>query len=284
MLSTILLSFVAFWIALLPVYLWGYGVSYLLDTPWNRRRFILGMTIWGLSVGIVWLFSYINHLHAIYTIVASVGFVLILTIVVSSLIQRGSIFARGVLQKVTRVNSIVVVLLLLFVVVSSNYIPGSTILIVSVIPLLISSLIEESSKHLMSIGLMSQDYRFSRSDIIIFTIFVVLGFIFIENLLYLFQANISLPTWIFRSFFSLSAHLLSAVICAYAWWRALSYEPYSTQYVSIFSLGFIIAVIAHLGYNMILAQGSTIGLFVYMVLWYVVVTQGIIENIKSNNK
>ncbi len=277
MLSTILLSFIAFWIALLPVYLWGYGVSYLLDTPWNRRRFLLGMTIGGLSVSIVWLFSYINHLHIIYTIVAGVGFVLFLIIVVSSLIQRGSIFARGVLQKVTRVNSIVVVLLLLFVVVSSNYIPGSTILLVSVLPLLISSLIEESSKHLMSIGLMSQDYRFSRSDIIIFTIFVVLGFIFIENLLYLFQANISLTTWIFRSFFSLSAHLLSAVICAYAWWRALSYEPYSPQYISIFSLGFIIAVIAHLGYNLILEQGSIVGLFIYMIVAYVVITQGMIS-------
>lgn len=277
MLSTILLSFVAFWIALLPVYLWWYAVSYLLDTPWNRRRFLLGMTIGGLSVGIVWLFSYINHLHAIYTIVAGVGFVLILWIIVASLIQRGSIFARGVLQKVTMVNIVIIFILFLLVIVSSNYIPGSTILVVSVLPLLLSSLVEESSKHLMSIGLMSQDYRFSRSDIIIFTIFVVLGFIFIENLLYLFQANISLTTWIFRSFFSLSAHLLSAVICAYAWWRALSYEPFSTPYISIFSLGFIMAVIAHLGYNLILAQGSIIGLFVYMILAYVVITQWIIS-------
>lgn len=105
---------------------------------------------------------------------------------------------------------------------------------------------------------MSQDFRFSRSDIIIFTIFVVLGFIFIENLLYLVHGGFSLSTWIFRSFFSLSAHLLSAIICAYAWWRALSYEPFSWQYISIFTSGFIIAVIAHLGYNMILEQGSVI--------------------------
>jgi hypothetical protein len=45
MISNILVSLLAFWIALLPVYLWGYGVSYLLDTPWNRRRFLLGMSI-----------------------------------------------------------------------------------------------------------------------------------------------------------------------------------------------------------------------------------------------
>ena len=120
---------------------------------------------------------------------------------------------------------------------------------------------------------MSHDYRFSRSDIIIFTIFVVLGFIFIENLLYLFRADTSLTTWIYRSFFSLSAHLLSAVICAYAWWRALSYEPFSIRYIAIFSLGFIIAVLAHLGYNLILEQGSVTGLFVYMIVAYVVITQ-----------
>ncbi len=277
MLSTILLSFVAFWIALLPVYLWGYGVSYLLDTPWNRRRFLLGMTIGGFSVAVVWIFSYVKQFQSIYTIFASIGFILIIGILVYSLIQSGSLFARWVLQKVTMVNIGIIFLLLLLVTLSSTYIPGSIILVLSVLPLLISSIIEESSKHLMSIWLMSQDYRFSRSDIIIFTIFVVLGFIFIENLLYLFQADISLTTWIWRSFFSLSAHLLSAVICAYAWWRALSYEPFSTWYISIFSLGFITAVIAHLGYNMILEQGSIAGLFIYMIVAYVVITQGMIS-------
>ncbi len=277
MLSTILLSFVAFWIALLPVYLWGYGVSYLLDTPWNRRRFLLGMTIGGFSVAVIWVFSYVKQFQNIYTVLASIGFILIIGILVYLLIQSWSLFAKWVLQKVTMVNLCIIFLLLIFVTLSSTYIPGSIILVLSVVPLLISSIIEESSKHLMSIWLMSQDYRFSRSDIIIFTIFVVLGFIFIENLLYLFQADISLTTWIWRSFFSLSAHLLSAVICAYAWWRALSYEPFSVQYIGIFSLGFILAVIAHLGYNLILAQGSIIGLFVYMILAYVVITQGIIN-------
>jgi RsiW-degrading membrane proteinase PrsW (M82 family) len=87
----------------------------------------------------------------------------------------------------------------------------------------------------MSIGLMSQDFAFSRRDIIIFTLFVVLGFVFIENLLYLFLSDTGLSTWIFRSFFSLMAHLLASVICAYAWWRALSYEPYSLRYIAIFA-------------------------------------------------
>ena len=182
MFSFIILSFFAFLITLLPVYLWGYGASQLLATPWNRRRFILGMIIWGSSVGIVYLFSYITQVQHIYIIFVSIGFIAILTMITFFLIYRGSVYARWILQKVAIINSWVILILLTLVSIGSIYIPGSIIILLSITPLLISSLIEESSKHLMSIGLMSQDFRFSRSDIIIFTTFVVLGFVFIENL------------------------------------------------------------------------------------------------------
>ncbi len=278
MITIILLSLVAFFVALLPVYLWGYGITLLLDTPWNRRRFTLGMIIGSISVGIVWLFSYVTNIEHIYVIFASIVFIVLLSWVIFLLIHTGSVFAKWVLRNVAIINIGIIFLLLIFTSISIVYIPESLIIFLSIAPLLISSLIEESSKHLMSIWLMSQDFRFSRSDIIIFTIFVVLGFIFIENLLYLVHGGFSLSTWIFRSFFSLSAHLLSAIICAYAWWRALSYEPFSWQYISIFTSGFIIAVIAHLGYNMILEQGSVIWLFIYMIIGYLAVTRGIMEN------
>lgn len=278
MFTLILLSLIAFFVALLPVYLWGYGVSRLLDTPWNRRRFILGMLIGWFSVAIVWLFSYMTNIQHIYIVLGTIGFILILSVIIFTLIYTGSAFARGVLQNVAITNIVTILIILILVSLGSLYIPWATVILLAVFPLLISSLIEESSKHLMSIGLMSQDFRFSRSDIIIFTIFVVLGFIFIENLFYLVQSNSSLSTWIFRSFFSLSAHLLSAVICAYAWWRALSYTPFSWQYVTIFASGFIIAVIAHLTYNMILEQGSIVWLFVYMIVGYMAVTTGMVWN------
>jgi RsiW-degrading membrane proteinase PrsW (M82 family) len=144
--------------------------------------------------------------------------------------------ARGLLTKVTQANVIAISLIFLLVLLGVFFIPGTSFLLVTVLPLLLSSLIEESIKHLTSIGLMSQDFRFSRSDIIIFTLFVVLGFIFVENILYLYQYHSSITTWIFRSFFSLSAHLLAATICAYAWWKSLSYEPFSISYIAIFSL------------------------------------------------
>lgn len=278
MISHIVLSFLAFFVALLPVYLWGYGASRLLDTPWNRRRFILGIIIGGFSVGIVWLFSYFTKIEPIYIVFGSIIFIVILSIIIFSMIHQGSPFARWVLQKMAQVHIATILLLLIAITTVSVSVPGSIILILSTFPLLISSLVEEWSKHLMSIGLMSQDFRFSRSDIIIFTIFVVLGFVFIENLLYLVQWHFSLSTWVFRSFFSLSAHLLSAIICAYAWWRALSYEPFSWKYIGLFSTGFIIAVIVHLGYNVILSQGSIVGLFLYMTIGYIVATRWIMTD------
>jgi uncharacterized membrane protein YedE/YeeE len=87
MISFVFLSFIAFLVAILPVYLWGYGVSKLLDTPWNRRRFILGIIIGGFSVGIVWLFSYVTSVQHIYILFGSILFVGILSLIVFLMIH-----------------------------------------------------------------------------------------------------------------------------------------------------------------------------------------------------
>lgn len=275
---SIIFVFLAFCIALFPIYLWGYGASYLLDTPWNRRRFWLGMIIGWVSVGMVYLFSILSKIGYLYAIWAGVIFVFVIGLLVYFLIYRWSVVARGLLVRVTQANVISISVIVLFSLLVTVYIPGSSFLLVIIFPLLLSSLIEESIKHLTSIGLMSQDFRFSRSDVILFTLFVVLGFIFVENILYLYQYHSAISTWIFRSFFSLSAHLLAATICAYAWWRSLSYEPFSISYITIFSLGFMSAVLAHLGYNLILEQGSILGLFCYMIVGYIVITRAILNN------
>jgi hypothetical protein len=31
--------------ALLPVYLWGYGMTYMLSDTWNRMRFAVGLLL-----------------------------------------------------------------------------------------------------------------------------------------------------------------------------------------------------------------------------------------------
>jgi RsiW-degrading membrane proteinase PrsW (M82 family) len=130
------------------------------------------------------LFSYTST-NSLYSLAAVVLFASILSVILYVLIHSGSVYARVLLQQFASVNTMIIVTLLAVVLVSTSTLPGGVIIALSIFPLLISSLIEESSKHLMSIGLMSQDFAFSRRDIIIFTLFVVLGFVFIENLLYL---------------------------------------------------------------------------------------------------
>jgi hypothetical protein len=274
---SIVFACIAVCVALFPIYLWGYGASCLLDTPWNRRRFWLGMIIGWVSVGMVYLFSILSKVGYLYAIWAGIIFVFVIGLLVYFLVYRWSVVARGLLGRVTQANVVSISVIVLSSLLVTVYIPGSSFLLVTIFPLLLSSLIEESIKHLTSIGLMSQDFRFSRSDVIIFTLFVVLGFIFVENILYLYQYHSSISTWIFRSFFSLSAHLLAATICAYAWWRSLSYEPFSISYIAIFSLGFMSAVLAHLGYNLILEQGSIVGLLCYIIIGYVVITRAILD-------
>ncbi len=58
MLSTLLLSFFAFWIIFLPIYLWGYGTTFVLGYGWQRVRFFMGIFIGVLSVGLIYLLEF----------------------------------------------------------------------------------------------------------------------------------------------------------------------------------------------------------------------------------
>ncbi len=276
--SSIVLAFLVFLIALLPIYIWWYISSVLLDEPWNRRRFLLWIVIGWVSVLFVWLFSILKDSSYFYAALAIWIFIILLTISVFILIQFWSNFARKILQKIAIANIIIITCWIILLVFISLIIPESAIILIMIAPLIISSLIEESSKHLMSIWLMSQDFRFSQRDVILFTIFVVLWFVFIENILYFFRWQWGMWTWIFRWFFSLIAHIFSAVICAYAWWRALSYIPFSLKYISIFTIGFWWAIISHMTYNYILQQGSIIWLFMYCIIAYFIITKSILKN------
>jgi hypothetical protein len=150
----------------------------------------------------------------------------------------------------------------------ASYIPSLTFLSGFSFALLVTSLFEESSKHLVSLGLAGQDYRFSRSDIFSFTLFSVLGFVFAENVLYLTATDTAFFDWIYRSIFTLIAHVFAASVCAYFWWKALSYELFSVRYIATFLLGFALAIAAHTLYNIFSVSGSFLLLAIYVILGY----------------
>jgi RsiW-degrading membrane proteinase PrsW (M82 family) len=135
------------------------------------------------------------------------------------------------------------------------------------------ALIEESTKHIGSIGLLVHEFRFSQREIIVFTFFTVLGFVFVENLLYLFRADLSMSEWIFRSFFTLIAHIFFATIVSYAWWRALSYDLYSPRYIGVLLIGIIIATSLHILYNIALRNGYITVICIYAIVGYIFFTR-----------
>lgn len=90
----------------------------------------------------------------------------------------------------------------------------------------------------------------------LFSIFIALGFGFIENILYLknvaeqsgLMSSGVLTTWIFRSIFSLMTHIACSVIVGLYFSRAfIAYSalPKVIPYVKTFLYGFIFSIIVH---------------------------------------
>lgn len=269
--QTILLSFVAFWVALLPVYLWGYGVTHMLSDTWNRARFFLGLFLGSIGVGLTYIFFVYQDRGILFEVWLFVGYFFILTCIILALTLLGSRFSRLFLQKIAIVHAVILLLVLWSIYLfrqGSGIISGIT---PAVMIFLLTPLLEEWAKHLWTVWLIGRDFRFSQKDIVSFTFFVVLGFVFAENLLYLVRGEFSLGVWIWRSFFTLIAHVFAALICAYYWWRALSYPLFSLRYILTFLLGFLLAGGVHMLYNYLIMSGNTIGIILYAVIGYVLV-------------
>lgn len=98
----------------------------------------------------------------------------------------------------------------------------------------LNAFLEEISKHFSSLALLGAKFRFSLRDLLIFAFCSAIGFTFVENFLYFFLGNSSGFSLIFRSIFTFSAHLLSAVICTVFWWKSLSYKIFSWKYFLFF--------------------------------------------------
>lgn len=207
-------------------------------------------------------------------------FFLLIYIVVFVLTFLGSAFARVFLRKIAIINTIIIFLLIVGILFITSIIPGSAVLSVLGISLLLASVFEEAAKHLMSVGLTGRDFRFSKQDIIFFTFFVVLGFVFVENILYFIYSDFSLVQWVFRSFFTLIAHLFAASMCAYFWWKALSYPLFSLRYFTTFLLGFFLASIIHMLYNLSLEKGSLLFVLLFTIAGYMVFTKLIMKEDK----
>lgn len=102
--QTLLLSFLAFWMALLPVYLWGYGMTYMLSDTWNRMRFAVGLLLGGVGVGLTYVFASSYSENPWFEVSVLVGFFAFLLALIVGLTFLGSRFSRVFLQKIAIVH------------------------------------------------------------------------------------------------------------------------------------------------------------------------------------
>lgn len=65
------------------------------------------------------------------------------------------------------------------------------------------------------------------------------------------------------------------------WWKALSYGVFSFKYSVIFLLGFILASIAHMVFNILVDYAPYWGLILYAIMAYTVFTQWLVLDSES---
>ena len=147
----------------------------------------------------------------------------------------------------------------------SYLIAGSTLPVMMTVPILIAAYFEEASKHLSTVGMLSKDFHFTRRDLAFFALSIVLGFVFFENILYVFALGGDILLIWYRSLFTLSAHLLSTLVCTWIWWKALSYPFFSLRYIGWFLVGFFGATLLHALYNLSVQGGSILTMILFLV-------------------
>lgn len=282
--GTIISIFLIIAFSLFPILLWGYGITFLSNHTWNRARFFTGMFSGWATVGLIMILSKFFVDSEMMKIGALVVLFFLLFLWVWIATARGSVYIRVFLRKITAIHMSIMFLCFLMIEFLGYFFPKDIlplILFSSVSTLLFASGIEESSKHLSTVGLTAREFRFSRKDFIVFTLFVTLWFIFIENLIYLIQI---FPKWsgqilylgFMRITFAFLAHFLAASICVVTWWKALSYAVFSWKYIGLFFFGYIAAITSHALFNLMLDRGFFTGIIIFSIISYIACTQWLI--------
>ena len=118
----------------------------------------------------------------------------------------------------------------------------------------------------------------------LFSIFIALGFGFIENILYLkniaeqsgFWSSGVLTTWIFRSLFSLMTHIICSTIVGLYFSRAfLAHSSFGeiVPYAKTLLFGFAFSILVHAVFDISLTVGFTGIIFLYFFGGYLGITR-----------
>ncbi|PID84606.1 hypothetical protein CSB09_00085 [Candidatus Gracilibacteria bacterium] len=266
-------------IVFLPLYLWAYGATRIEgDDRLLQGRFWAGIFSGGVSVGLTWLLaSGLQDFSPLVFFGGAVGVFMFFYILVLIYTYLSPSISSGLIRRMARIHLLFIFLLLWAVLLASFFLTGSLVFGALLLPLFIAAFFEETTKHLATLGLIGKNITFSQKDMMLFAFYVVLGFVCIENILYLQVYGFDFWTWVFRSTFTFSAHLLSATLCTLAWYKALSYPLAGWRYFLYFFLGFFAATLVHMGFNYFVETNHFLMLFVYLGAGYIIFTQSLVS-------
>lgn len=299
-------------ITLLPIIIWGYIFSYI-DGDWlNKQRFIIGILAWVISVLPILFFDHIftflniknflsifqNFTFLWYISLISIFFifVIIFSFIYSLLFKKNFI----TIWKYIFI-SLVTFLLFTFIVTTFIYLldyikffslfslwkfniifANSTItsLRLVVFYYIFIALIEELSKHTNFLWT-SINYINNIHKAILYSFFVTLGFVFLENILYIY--NVYTNSWfgssLFlvyfnRSIFSLMLHIFCSALITYYFSKAyLKYNKYmSFWFIKTLFFGVSFAVIWHAFFDISLEIWWSFMMLLYFLFWYFYIT------------
>lgn len=253
-----------------PLYFWLYIYSILgWESKWLRSKFFAWIFLGLFSVVLIFVLTkiFVNPDLRIFFIIWLILLLLSVFLVIF-ITYFSSKVSQKFLRKITLINSFLVFFVLLFFVVFSWIFLDKTQFFFVIITIFFAAFFEEIAKHFTMLALMGKYFSFSLRDITAFVFCIVLGFVFIENIFYLFKFGATFGTSVFRSIFSFSAHLVSAMLVVIFWWKSLNYKIGSFKYFFWFFIGLFSSVLSHFIYNFCLQYNYNFILILYLFSAY----------------
>lgn len=268
---------ISFFCVLFPLYFWGYVLTLFQENDKTVHfKFWAGVFSWCISVGMTLIFAkFFKNFHIFSFIAIFLALLSIFYIFIFLATRFGSSVSRTFVRKTSILHMSVVACIFLLILFLWKFFQTDAIFSGILLAVFLPAFFEEISKHLSMMWLLGQKFSFSLRELTLFVFCVVLGFVFVENVLYFSVYGASIGLSLSRSIFAFSAHLLSALVAMFAWWKALEYPLISWKYFSFFFSGFLWASILHFFYNYSIGNNSQIllipycfaayGLFVYFL-------------------
>lgn len=305
-------------ICFIPIVFWGYFFSFVDSSVFNKKRFFLGIlagsmstlpilaldrvfevqsfsalhifensaTLWGIA-------SYgVNFFSFLFILLLVIWTITLFSFVMTQLKRKDfSIFFKSFMWFLVTIICILFIFFLVQILGgifpsieagSLTNAPAFTTTVFNSLKLVIFyyviiSFLEESAKHFSFLGSGIPE-NINLKQAVLFSIFVALGFSFLENILYWLKIIEEHGLWMelfaivfYRSVFSLFIHVFSSALLWYFFAKAyIKYKEGIVNWWFIKELLFwiILALLFHSSFDIFISYNMSIFIFVYFIIWY----------------